>query len=352
MQLGVDSQDRCLVGFSSEVMILAESCPIEQFKQEAVVLLGKYLSFDAAQWVTRASVRGEDERSYLAAAHLHNLDESKLAAYQPFINRDLLLTRLMAEPNVAFDLRDVWPDKEYFSSDLYRDYAAGYSLERMLSILIARQGMNFCQAITVYRSDRERIFSAEELTFFETASQWLTRALRHTILESVGSSVVSGLGSNGVKPRAVVDKDGFIFELDAHLENWLHSQILNFDGVYFPGSLLQSSLQQGIVDYSHYRLEVVQQGDLYLVYFHCKLPFDSLTPKEWQVARSALECEGNKSIARKLDNSPGTVQKHLQNIYVKLGIAEMNDNHEKRRMLNMLLADYLRQQKTGPRQIA
>ncbi|MFQ3246373.1 MAG: DNA-binding NarL/FixJ family response regulator [Arenicella sp.] len=355
MELGNDTIQGCLLEFSSTVMALAERCQIEGFKSSAIELLADYLNFDSAQWVTRARIQDEANRSYLAAAYLYNLDRSKLAAYQPYILIDPLLAAVIAKPNKAVNLSDIWLDHDYYSSELYLNYAKQYGLERVLSIVVAKEGVNFSQAISVYRATRAHLFSAVEVDFYQQCSHWLTLALRHNILENVGSS----LGIEGIeKPRAVIDKDGFIFEIDAHLENWLRSQFLNYNGAYFPNTLLQqlasdidaSNTGSGSntsvsTDYKHYRLQVVQQGDLYLVYFHCSLPFDRLTAREWQVARSALESDGNKSIARKLGNEPGTVQKHLQNIYLKLGISELNDNHEKRRMLNMLLSDYLRQHK-------
>lgn len=341
MRLSEESRAVCLATFADEVMTLAERCPVEEFKAQAIELLNGYCRFDSAQWVTRARVQDEANRAYLAAAHLHNLPNSKLETYQPYIEKDKLLGHMIAHPNQAFDLRSVWPDEAYFSSELYQQYSSHYGLERLLSILIAREDSNFCQAITLYRQQRDDTFSELERAFFEQCSGWLTRALRMNILEMVGSRLVLG---RVAKPRAVLDGDGYIFELDTHLENWLRSQVLNFDGHYFPAVLIEQAQHDGSVAYPYYHLEIVAQGDLNIVYFHCTLPFNRLTKREWEVACSSLDCDGNKSIARRLGNEPGTVQKHLQNIYIKLGINELNDNHEKRRILSLLVADYLRQQ--------
>jgi len=329
--------------FAKRVMALAATSSVEQFKENTVNLLADFLAFDSAQWVTRAHLHDKAGLPYLEGAFLSNIDAQKLVDYQSYINEDELLEKMSAPENWnrAFDLQQVWRDEDYFESDLYKNYAQKYGLERVLSVVCAREGVNFFQAITVYRGDREHVFSELERDFFERCSHWMTIALRHNILEKVGSSAAFG----ELRPRAVLDSDGFIFEIDAHLENWLNSQVLNYDGVYFPESLLDRFANEGgELVYPYYRLVKKTLGDLTLVYFNSTLPFDCLTDKEWKVAKLTIEGHSNKRTAVELGITSGTVQKHMQNIYTKLGIAELNDNHEKRRILSMLLSDYLRSQ--------
>jgi len=333
--------DRSSFEFATRVMALAESTPLETFKADVVDLLGSFIEFDSAQWVTRARMKDEAGRPYLSEAYLCNLDSSKMSDYQPYIADDLLLKTMMLPENwnKALDLRFVWPDEEYFSSQLYTEYAEKYGLDRILSVLCVRENANFCQAITLYRSDRDNLFSEVELDFFQKCAHWMSIGLKHNILERVGSSVAV----SGQRPRAVIDSDGFIFEIDAHLENWLNSQVLNFDGVYFPDSLLtRFSLEGDQLEYPYYRLLKKTLGDLTLVYFNSSLEFESLTDAEWKVAKLTMEGQSNKRTAVELGIEQYTVQKHMQNIYNKLDIAELNDNHEKRRILSVWLSDYLR----------
>lgn len=329
------------LAFATRVMSLAETLSVDVFKSAVITLISDYIDFDSAQWVTRARLQDEVGRSYLQGAYLHNLAETKMVDYQPFIQADLLLQAMMQPENwnKAIDLRSIWSDEAYFSSQLYTEYAAKYGLERVVSVLRAREGANFCQAITLYRADRAAVFSELERLFFQQCAHWMSVGLKHTILECVGSSAALGT----LRPRAVLDADGFIFEIDAHLENWLNSQVLNYEGAYFPESLLtRFSNENDVLEYSHYRLIRKRHGDLVLIYFHSNLPFQRLSTKEWKVAKLTIKGHSNKRTALELGIEVGTVQKHMQNIYTKLNISELNDNHEKRRLLSVWLSDYLR----------
>ena len=52
-----------------------------------------------------------------------------------------------------------------------------------------------------------------------------------------------------------------------------------------------------------------------------KIPVDSLTPREVEIARRFSEGLTYKEIARQLHISPTTVRSHIQILYTKLGVA-------------------------------
>jgi DNA-binding NarL/FixJ family response regulator len=61
---------------------------------------------------------------------------------------------------------------------------------------------------------------------------------------------------------------------------------------------------------------------------------DALTPRERQVLRLMAEGRANAAIAAGLHLSPGAVEKHVTNIFGKLGLAQSSDDH--RRVLAVL----------------
>jgi DNA-binding NarL/FixJ family response regulator len=61
---------------------------------------------------------------------------------------------------------------------------------------------------------------------------------------------------------------------------------------------------------------------------------DALTPRERQVLRLMAEGRANAAIASALHLSPGAVEKHVTNIFAKLGLAPSSDDH--RRVLAVL----------------
>jgi DNA-binding NarL/FixJ family response regulator len=46
-----------------------------------------------------------------------------------------------------------------------------------------------------------------------------------------------------------------------------------------------------------------------------------LTPRQWELLSLVAAGHGNAQIARRLGLSPGTVRKHLENIYSRLGVS-------------------------------
>lgn len=63
-------------------------------------------------------------------------------------------------------------------------------------------------------------------------------------------------------------------------------------------------------------------------------PLDELTPREREVLGLMAEGRSNPGIARRLVVSDGAVEKHVSNIFMKLGLAATGDDH--RRVLAVL----------------
>jgi DNA-binding NarL/FixJ family response regulator len=67
-------------------------------------------------------------------------------------------------------------------------------------------------------------------------------------------------------------------------------------------------------------------------------PLDELTPREREVLGLMAEGRSNAGIARELVVTDGAVEKHISNIFMKLGMRHSDDDH--RRVLAVLA--YLR----------
>ncbi len=61
---------------------------------------------------------------------------------------------------------------------------------------------------------------------------------------------------------------------------------------------------------------------------------DALTPREWDVLAAMAEGSTNAAIAAKLVVSEGAVEKHVSNIFAKLGLSPSESEH--RRVLAVL----------------
>lgn len=58
-------------------------------------------------------------------------------------------------------------------------------------------------------------------------------------------------------------------------------------------------------------------------------PLDELTPREREVLALMAEGRSNTGIARRLWVTEGTVEKHISNILMKLGLQEADDDHRR-----------------------
>ncbi len=67
-------------------------------------------------------------------------------------------------------------------------------------------------------------------------------------------------------------------------------------------------------------------------------PVDDLTPREREVLSHIAQGSNNKAIAEDLVLSPRAVEKHINSIFAKLGIAEENDSHHRVRAVLLYMA--------------
>ena len=321
--------------FSLSALEIAERNTIDQFKPRVFELLKEYVYFDAGQWVTRAVVDADNKRVHPSGAYLESLNNNKLLDYQPYIKQDRLFTAVIESPNITHDLRNIWPDEEYFKSSVYDGYGKKYGLERALCTLVYREHNNFCQIISLYREQRINLFAEPERMFVELVCQYMSSALRLNILKNVAGDI----NQPKLKPKAVTDADGFIFESDANFLNWLQQCYPDFDGRYLPLSLLHKANTGELINQDLFSLSVNQVGDLFLISRVSSLDINKLSEKETNIVLSLAKGGSNKSIAREFNNSKTTIDTHLRNIYDKLGFSKSMDNHEKRRQLIMMATE-------------
>jgi len=67
-------------------------------------------------------------------------------------------------------------------------------------------------------------------------------------------------------------------------------------------------------------------------------PVDDLTPREREVLSHIARGSNNKAIAEQLVLSPRAVEKHINSIFAKLGIAEETDSHHRVRAVLLYMA--------------
>jgi DNA-binding NarL/FixJ family response regulator len=67
-------------------------------------------------------------------------------------------------------------------------------------------------------------------------------------------------------------------------------------------------------------------------------PVDDLTPREREVLSHIAQGSNNKAIAEDLVLSPRAVEKHINSIFAKLGIAEETDSHHRVRAVLLYMA--------------
>lgn len=307
---------------------LAEQAGYQEFPDEALRLLRRWVGFDGA--VLGMGEAGRDPRTGLriTQAHVHQRDAGILQAYGAVSGHDPVtdaFLRGLPRP-LAVDCQAQYrrpgqplPEMEAFSRD--------YGLRHLLLFGDSPDAGAPGRWLVLYRADDAR-FKPEDAELLHAAWLHLSRAIvlhRAALLDRQD-------GARARRASALVNCLGGVESADALFVELLRQEWPEGCGRQLPAELL-GRLSQGLA-WRGRRIEVAARREQHLLVCTAR-PVDGLallTPAEAAVARRFAGGQSHKQIARELGVAPNTVRTQITRLYAKLQV------HDKAALAQRLMA--------------
>ncbi|ABZ75415.1 transcriptional regulator, LuxR family [Shewanella halifaxensis HAW-EB4] len=281
---------------------------LEEFPVWTLNFLRQVLHFDGAIWGT-----GHISTKAFHTQTAINISTDIFDQLQANLAINPIFETLFSTQGGAVDMRDVFPDEQFYDSTLYHNCFKPFGIERILSSLHIDERSGIFTLLTLYRYNREEGFSAEEKSIQNRLLYHLLSAASHRQLLALCEQDENP----SVHCSAICDCEGIYHCVDSSFLDTLeaHLQTPAVQKFPFPIAAQAHQFTEGELQFDQTRM-----GDLYRISLRVKNQLDELTARERQIV--AEICKGGtfKQIARKLALSPSTVSNHLYRIYAKLGI--------------------------------
>ncbi len=285
----------------------------EYYREWALEQLAQVIAFDAAFWGT----------GNLQTEQFHYISQLGL---DPFYGERLVETLplnpirkgILENLGAPVDMSDVYPDRQFYQSELYQQLFKPYGIERILGAGHADQRSGLYTLLSLYRFDRNHRFSADERQLHHRLIYHLIAAASHAFFLHLQFNH----RTQQDHAAAICDRKGCFHEAQP--------QFLHFLTEYFPHRQ-SMALPFQLPDVGHAIEEngliISSQplGELFIVSIRMAGPLDLLTDRESEIVQ--LVCSGLsfKEAAKTLDLAPSTVSNHLYRIYDKLGISSRTE---------------------------
>ena len=298
--------------FISQLYRESANVSLADFPLWALDLLQQVISFDGAVWGTGHT----STREFHTQASV-DVDEKIFAQLKSTLSINPIFDQLMLMPGSPVDMSDVINDDAFYRSPIYKQCFQPFGIERILSSIHLDDRSGIFTLLTLYRYDREHLFTEYEKSIQQQLLFHLLSAGAHrqflALHEAKNGKVSKHAICDGRGIYHVVEP-GFLDTLDAYIQHPTR-QKLPFD------------IQKESGDFSEGKLHIHQEklGDLYRISIRLKSQIDDLTTREKQVVTGIVQGKTFKQIAKQLTLSPSTVSNHLYRIYLKLGINSRSD---------------------------
>ena len=312
----MDSTDELI----SQLYRSTKRVDISNYKRWALSELQSYLNVDAAIWST----------GHLSTRTFHTHTTLNLPTNFP----DLLIenikinpitNRLFAHAGKAVDMADVIDDESFFDSEIYRKVFEIHKINRILSSIHIDSRSGIYTLLSVYRFNRDKLFSEQEKQIHQ-------RILYH-LIEASSHACIMSLEGKTDKPgheayHAICDRYGIYHEVEPEFLDIFDTSKSEHQYRSLPFKLPIMGLSKTV---NNHVFTAEQLGDLYRIQARKLSKLDTLTKRELEVVTGISKGLSFKLIAKQLSLSPSTVSNHLYRIYNKL---EINNRAELARLFD------------------
>jgi len=277
------------------------------FKEQALRMLHEVIPFDGAMWAT-----GSFEKD-MHSVVLLELDSSFSDTLMTMHEVNPLVRALPMNLGSAVDMQDVISDDEFYQSDMYKQCFSQFGIERILSSAHVQYRSGVFTVLSLYRFNREDVFSEEE-------KELQSRALFH-LLSAASHNQLFHLKQVQQNNAAICDIHGFIYEAEPEFLDLVDTYYKTRKSNQLP--IMPDVESEQETEYLMWKFSPL--GDLFCVEIWPKGILDILTAREKEVVQGVSSGKTFKEIAKELSLSPSTVSNHLYKIYNKLNISSRSE---------------------------
>lgn len=280
----------------------------EAFRQWALLQVVNLLDADAALW-------GTGSLSTLQFHYQENLglDEHYGQRLVQTVDINPIRSAVLANLDRPVTMSEVFPDNEFFNSELYQILLEPYGIQRILATGHHEQDSGLYTLISLYRFDRDRDFS-------EVEKEQMMRLVFHLVSAASHNYFLNLQTASEYHYAAICDKHGIYWQTQPGFFALLNQHYAQPEK-RFPLPLKESS---EIVN-DDLCIRIDPQGELFRISIRQVNPFDKLTEREQQIVAWIVKGLTFKEVARELNLAPSTISNHLYRIYGKLDITSRSD---------------------------
>jgi DNA-binding CsgD family transcriptional regulator len=306
----MDAEDefhRCIAKLYRSVVSVGAG----EFRSWALDSLKAVIPHDGALWGS-----GSWEERRFHSLTLCGLPDAFAAALQQSVADNPLIARLIeSEPDTPMTMDSVLPDRQFFASTLYKNTFAPFGIERILSTVHLDRRSGLYSLVTLYRKDRNALFTPEEQARQKRLTYHLFNSISHAFFIHLARTH-RDRPANAV--AAAVDRSGVYHEVQP--------RFLDAMDQHYPGHQPANQLPFPVPEPGETKLigelavRTEPMGAVLVVHAWPVGPLDRLTSREREIVIAVAHGLSFKQAARKIGVAPSTVANHLYRIYRKLGV--------------------------------
>jgi len=291
---------------------MSRSIPSDRFQPAVLARLKSELRFRSAWW---GMLRARPDGALTLHCNFSDaLPNDFVPCWEDLKYEDELAAKVIATPGVATSV-----ESAQLTHNELQVMVERFGIRSATSIALADPARNMFTFLSLYRGSDAPPFDEgdrclQEIVMPHLAAAWHANWMHHF----EGMQIAWEEPRNGL---ALFDRHGMVHASNASFAALMRSEWPHWDGSTMPVSLRNLIGSCGKYDGRRLRIEALQQRDLTVLRVRPRLPLDTLSPREAEIARWYREGLSYKQIAARLDCSPYTVRHHLRAVYDKLGVS-------------------------------
>ncbi|MGH8461110.1 MAG: response regulator transcription factor [Stenotrophobium sp.] len=280
----------------------------DEFRGWALHELGQVIPNDGGIWGS-----GSASRLRFHTCTVNSVPASYPAALEATVAINPILPRMLQNLDVPVDMRDVFPDAEFFRSKLYKQVFRPHGISRILSTVHLDRRSGLYSLISLYRRDRDNPFSDHDRAQQQRITYHLYSAASHNFFLR--------LAQDRERPAhcaaAVVDQEGSFHQVQPRFLDLLEKHYPGRDPYSLPFALPEPGSPALLGDLC---IQTQRSAETFIVFLWPAGPLDRLTPREREIVHAVAQGLSFKQAAKRIGVAPSTVANHLYRVYRKLGV--------------------------------
>ncbi len=297
-----------LQAFVSHLYRAGSQVSADGFQAWALEQLKQHLAFDAAVWGM-----GNAESMKFHNVLVFGAPPEYAVALEQTRPLNPIPPALLKKLGSPVRMEDVFPDRKFYRSELYRRCFQPFGIERILSSGHVDLRSGLYTLLSLYRRRRAQPFSATDKKVFAAAAYHLIGAYSHVFF----LHLTRPKPADSERMAAVADGKGVLHEVQPGFLDLLEQGFPQWRGPQLPFAV---PAQETEFQQNGLCISVKPLADLFLLRVWRSGPLDSLTARERDVVQAVCRGLSHKEIGRQMGLAPTTVSSHLYRAYHKLGV--------------------------------